>query len=86
MERIGQPSTIHMEIIEEDVEKEGFGTDFKRGRQRGGAMWADKCDDSLAHDQKSNKSSPVRQNVATADDDKDIKRAEKPFGERIERI
>jgi hypothetical protein len=41
MERIGQPSTIHMEIIEEDVEKEGYGTDFKRGRYRGGAKWVD---------------------------------------------
>ena len=46
MERIGQPSTIHMEIIEEDVEKEGCGTDFKRGSWRAGRLLAEKNEEA----------------------------------------
>lgn len=74
MERIGQPSTIHMEIIEEEVEKEGYGTEFKRGKA-GKMIWSDNSDDGEngpaggagAQDQKSNKSSPVKQNVNTVE-------------------
>lgn len=56
-----------MEIIEEDVEKEGYGTDFKRGSWRAGRMLAEKNEDGAA-DQHSNKSSPVRQNVAAPEE------------------
>lgn len=54
MERIGQPSAIHMEIIEEDVVQEGFGTDFKKKRRI--------CIDDTGG-KKSNRSSPTKHDV-----------------------
>lgn len=35
-----------MEIIEEEVEKEGYGTEFKRGKA-GKIIWSDNSDDGL---------------------------------------
>lgn len=33
MEKNGQPSTLHMEIIEEEPVQENYGTDFKKTRR-----------------------------------------------------
>ena len=70
MERIGQPSTIHMEIIEEDVVQEGFGTDFKKKKRS--RLCIENTDGK-----KSNKSSPTKQEFIEVQESEELDQKDK---------